>query len=102
MRKVLTIFLILMSLTSGYAQELPAAYRAYNERFPEGPALNHFDSLYLMNIPEKKLPEYLRSSPLPPLVDNSKRPYLRPVFSQVGASCGQAAMIGYNFTYEMA
>jgi hypothetical protein len=102
MRKVITIFLILISFTSGFAQELPAAYRAYNQRFPEGPALNNRDSLYLMNIPEKTMPEYLLSSPLPPLVDNSTRPYLRPVFSQVGASCGQAAMIGYNFTYEMA
>jgi len=91
----------MLLITPGYAQELPAAYRAYNERFPEGPPLNHWDSLYLMNIPEKPMPEYLRSSPLPALVDNSKRPYLRPVFMQEGPSCGQAAMVGYNFTYEI-
>jgi hypothetical protein len=76
-RKVLTIFLISLWLTSGFAQELPAAYRAYVEKYPEGPPLNHWDSIYLMNIPEKPMPECLRSAPLPPMVDNSKRPYLR-------------------------
>lgn len=47
------------------------------------------------------LPWELRDDPLPPVVDNSLLPYLRPVFSQESASCGQACMVGYNFTYEM-
>jgi hypothetical protein len=54
-----------------------------------------------MNIPEKTMPSYLRADPLPAVVDNSTRPYLRPVFMQIQPSCGQAAMIGYNFTYEI-
>jgi len=101
MRKVLTISLILLLIAPGFAQERPAAYRAYTEKYPDEPALNHRDSLYMMNIPEKTMPDHLRSSTLPPLVDNSTLPYLRPVFMQEGPSCGQAAMIGYNFTYEI-
>jgi hypothetical protein len=101
MRKLLTILLLLVSLTNGFAQELPASYRAYKEKYPEGPALNHQDSIYLMNIPEKTMPAYLRADPLPAVVDNSTRPYLRPVFMQVQPSCGQAAIVGYNFTYEI-
>ncbi len=102
MKKILTIFLFLLSASFCIAQELPEAYRAYIQKYPEGPALNHWDSLYQMNIREKIMPADLRSDPLPPVVDNSTLAFLRPVFMQEGASCGQAAMICYNFTYEMA
>ena len=95
-----TLFILLL-INILPAQELPEAYRAFRQKYPEGPPLNHWDSIYLMNIPEKHFPLELRSDPLPPVVDNSEWPYLRPVFTQGGASCGQAAMIGYNFTYEM-
>ena len=101
MRNFITILILLLLIIPVFAQELPQAYRAYNAKFPEGPPLNHRDSVYLMNLPEKHMPGYLQSSPLPPLVDNSILPYLRPVFMQEGASCGQAAMVGYNFTYEI-
>jgi hypothetical protein len=101
MRKLYTILFLLYFFISAYSQELPPAYHAYINRFPEGPPLNHWDSLSLMNIPEKTMPAYLRADPLPAIVDNSTRPYLRPVFMQVQPSCGQAAMIGYNFTYEI-
>jgi hypothetical protein len=84
-----------------FSQELPQAYRAYRAKYPEGPPLNRMDSLGLMSLPQKTLPEELRSDPLPPLVDNSNLPYLRPVFEQMGPSCGQAALVGYNFTYEI-
>ncbi len=53
MHKLLTILLLLISLTSGLSQELPAAYRAYIERFPEGPALNHLDSIIPDEYPGK-------------------------------------------------
>jgi len=102
MRKIITIFLILISFVPGLSQERPAAYRAYTDKYPEGSVLNHYDSLLLMNIPEKVMPDELRADPLPPIVDNSELPYLRQVFEQVAPSCGQAAMVGYNFTYEMA
>lgn len=38
---------------------------------------------------------------LPSQVDNSKKPYLRPVFNQLGESCGEAAGTGMAFTYEI-
>ncbi len=102
MRKLLILLLLQFIVIDGFSQELPAAYRAYTEKFPEGRALSRQDSIFLMNIPEKTMPAYLRSTILPAVVDNSELPYLRQVFEQVAPSCGQAAMIGYNFTYEMA
>ena len=101
MRKILIFILLLIMLTPGKSQDLPAAYRAYREKYPEERSLNHWDSLYQQRIPEKKLPAGLRSDQLPSVVDNSTLPYLRPVFQQEGPSCGQAALVGYNFTYEM-
>jgi hypothetical protein len=101
MKKAFAIIFCCLLFSSLIAQEKPAAYRAYTEKYPEGPALNRQDSLFLLNIPEKAMPVHLRSGDLPPVVDNSELPYLRPVFLQEGPSCGQAAMIGYNFTYEM-
>lgn len=38
---------------------------------------------------------------VPAFVDNSKKEYFPPVFTQIGGSCAQASMIGYVFTYEM-
>ena len=38
---------------------------------------------------------------LPSQVDNSQRPWFRPVFSQNGGCCGQASGVGYTFTYEV-
>jgi len=62
------------------------------------------DSVRLANLPELKLPDAY-SGPaaplLPPIVDNSEFTYFRPVFQQAGYACGQAAGVGYNFTYEM-
>jgi len=84
------------------AQEFKSANISSNaENYQQGPALNIYDSLYQLSIPELVLPENLKAFALPAKVDNSKLPYLRPVFTQVGASCGQSSAIGYNFTYEM-
>jgi hypothetical protein len=38
---------------------------------------------------------------LPSSIDNSVLPYFRPVFNQLGSSCGNACGIGNVFTYEM-
>lgn len=38
---------------------------------------------------------------LPDVVDNAALDYMPPVFDQDGASCQQAAEIGYSFTYEI-
>jgi hypothetical protein len=62
------------------------------------------DSIALIHLPKLILPELYKGSKaplLPAFLDNSELPYLRPVFTQDGWSCGQAASIGYNFTYEI-
>jgi hypothetical protein len=59
------------------------------------------DSTTLANLPELKLHPGFQNTELPSEVDNSVHPFMRPVFSQTGASCGQAASVGYLFTYEM-
>jgi hypothetical protein len=59
------------------------------------------DADWLSGLPEAVLPEFLMHVELPDQVDNSVLPWFRPVFSQDGASCGQASAIGYNFTYEI-
>ena len=43
----------------------------------------------------------LSAAPLPASVDNSKKQYFRPIFNQLGESCGNANGIGYTFTYEI-
>ncbi len=53
------------------------------------------------DFPQIGLTEKCRDTELPAEVDNSTQPYLRPVFSQQGASCGQASSVAYNFCYEI-
>jgi hypothetical protein len=60
-----------------------------------------FDSSLTDQLPELRLTTQMLRTTLPVVVDNSTHPFMRPVFNQVGASCGQAASVGYNFTYEM-
>lgn len=55
----------------------------------------------VIRVDELVLPEIYQRKHLPDMVDNSGHPYLRPVFQQEGASCGQAASMGYHFTYEI-
>lgn len=55
-----------------------------------------FPDYPLLEVPPSKL-----SAQLPSSVDNSVFPYLRPVFYQQGASCGQSASVAYNFCYEI-
>ncbi len=76
-------------------------YREYLKKYPAGERLNARDSAIMERIPELSIDRAVLRTFLPPVVDNSTLPYLRPVFNQVGASCGQATAIAYNFTYEI-
>ncbi len=80
--------------------------------FGKSQSFTHFQSnaglsRYLQ--PGKVFPDYPplsveglnRSISLPQMVDNSTQLYLRPVFNQSGAACGQSASVGYNFCYEL-
>lgn len=63
--------------------------------------LSKKDKQKLLNLPELKLPPEYKDVVLPTVVDNSLQPYMREPFNQAGYCCGQAAGIGYNFTYEI-
>ncbi len=99
-RTILLPFVLVMMITI-HAQDMPQERRAYLEKFTEGPVLSPRDETFLLSLPELRVPEGLNRTTLPAVVDNSDLPFLRPVFGQDGPSCGQAAMVGYNFTYEM-
>ncbi|MGQ1787514.1 discoidin domain-containing protein [Saccharicrinis sp. GN24d3] len=43
----------------------------------------------------------LKSTDLPVQIDNSTQLYMRPVFSQIGGSCGSASRICYMLAYEL-
>ncbi|MHC1776768.1 MAG: PKD domain-containing protein [Lentimicrobium sp.] len=53
------------------------------------------------DFPQLGMSDVCRDIELPAVVDNSTQPYLRPVFSQQGASCGQSSSVAYNFCYEI-
>ncbi|MEZ5199515.1 MAG: hypothetical protein R2764_24965, partial [Bacteroidales bacterium] len=62
------------------------------------------DSIVLIHLPQLSLPEFYKGNnkpALPSTLNNGELPFLRPIFSQYGYSCGQASSIGYNYTYEM-
>jgi len=59
------------------------------------------DQQFLKSIPEIKIPETRQGRFLPAVVDNSTRPWFRPVFSQASLDCGQSSGVGFNFTYEI-
>ncbi len=63
--------------------------------------LTKADSITLSKIPELKLSDISMRRLLPPVVDNSLLPYMRPLIGQVGLECGQASSIGVMFTYEI-
>lgn len=65
-------------------------------------SLGGVDSVGRVSLPELKLPEQYLMYSLPSSIDNSLLPYFRPIFNQSSASCGQAAGVAYNFTYEMS
>lgn len=52
-------------------------------------------------LPYFKLDPKLRGRKLPATVDHStNKEKFRPIFNQIGGSCGQASGFGYHFTYE--
>jgi hypothetical protein len=70
-------------------------------KFPKGLQKAHQQGKDFPDFPLLTAEHIVLKSTLPSFVDNSTLPYLRPVFMQQGASCGQAAIVGYNFTYEI-
>ncbi len=62
------------------------------------------DSVFLCGLPTLAVPDFYKGSKAPLLpykLDNSTQAYFRPAYNQAGYSCGQAALVGYNYTYEI-
>ncbi|HOI32151.1 MAG TPA: hypothetical protein PLC47_05250, partial [Bacteroidales bacterium] len=79
-----------------------SALSAQNEiNFPRGVNIGERAGMKLPDLPALTSDFIKHKMELPYSVDNSTSPFLRPVFDQQGASCGQATLVGYNFTYEI-
>ncbi len=70
-------------------------------QYPELAPMSAYDSLMLSQLPEYKPEEATLRRLIPTAVDNSTRPWFRPLVAQVGLECGQSSSIGIMFTYEL-
>ena len=96
MKHLLSAFAIAISVVMGghlLAQE------SFNLTSPA--PMSGYDSLKLSQLPPLQFPKDHSLRSIPAIVDNSLLPYFRPIFCQDGYECGQAASIGYVFTYEI-
>lgn len=64
-------------------------------------SMSSYDSLMISKLPPLRLSDEASRRFIPAIVDNSTLPFFRPIFCQEGYECGQAASIGYDFTYEI-
>ncbi len=89
------ILMLVFIFETGFTQ-----IHLFNEKTSQ-PILSKTDSALSAALPILSIPESQKKLELPWHHDNSEMPYLRPVFQQIGASCGQACGVSYNFTYEI-
>ncbi|MCO5264472.1 MAG: T9SS type A sorting domain-containing protein [Lentimicrobium sp.] len=92
---IFVCFISLLSLAQGQKTKAPETAT------PTLANMSSYDSLKLSQLPEYILPEETNRRTLPFMVDNSAKPWFRPLISQVGLECGQASSIGVVFTYEL-
>lgn len=96
--KKITIFCLLISfLCCSFAQqeETVTSYL-----YPFDNILTPSDEMLLQACPVLKLDAFQLARPLPAAVDNSRTPFMTPIYSQSALECGQAASIAYTFSYE--
>ena len=96
MKKLLGLFLFIVAFTLNIQSQ-----NQFKSSYPELSPMSSYDSIMLSQLPVLKLPEEATRRLIPYAVDNSTRPWFRPLISQVGLECGQASSIGVVFTYEM-
>jgi len=106
MKKIVILFLGIMLSLHLISQEVIYQADSLSLMLKKGlyKPMSPEDSVKLANLPELVLPEEYRgpnAPTLPPIVDNSQLIYMRPAFQQAGYACGQAAGVGYNFTYAI-
>jgi hypothetical protein len=96
MKKVLYTLAFMAIFRIGSAQELS------NQNNLKLTPINQSEFDKLRSIPEIEQPADMdRYRSMPAVVDNSLKPYMRPLVQQVGLECGQASSIGVGFTFEM-
>lgn len=95
MNKMITLVFSLAILT-GHSYSQTCADMTFLLR-----PLTPLEEAQLKSLPVMKMDDASRSRDLPYAVDNSTQSYMRPIFQQDGLCCGQAAGIGYNYTYEI-
>jgi len=96
MKRVVFLCILVLCTIKIHAQEAYISNYS-NREYP----LSAYDSVMLSNLPELKAKPVLKTSELPAIVDNSRLPFLRPIYEQIHSECGQVSGIAYNFTYEM-
>ncbi|HLN52829.1 MAG TPA: T9SS type A sorting domain-containing protein [Lentimicrobium sp.] len=92
-----TIFAYLIAGLLSLQAQIKPPFPAQNDL----PPMTSYDSTQLSTLPEFKLPQSVTKRMLPSYVNNSSKPWFRPMFNQAGLECGQASSIGFVFTYEM-
>ena len=99
MKRLLLPFLLLPMLL--FAQVSEKSTQKQPVLYPELLAMSTYDSVMLSRLPEFKPEEGTLRRLIPFAVDNSTRPWFRPLMTQVGLECGQSSSIGIMFTYEL-
>jgi len=102
--KKLHITAIILLCSVFYSLELFSQEPWLYDHEQELPLISEEELIPLNALPPIPVPPiYLSPNApvLPPAVNNSVHPFFRGPFNQAGFSCGQAAFIGYNYTYEV-
>lgn len=99
MKRLLLPFLLLPMLLAAQVSDKSAQKKSV--LYPELVLMSAYDSLMLSHLPEFKPEEGTLRRLLPYAVDNSTKPWFRPLVAQVGLECGQSSSIGLMFTYEL-
>ena len=100
--KLLLLFFLLIGFYMQAQQLQPEQERVFYNKSLE--KISKIDSVYLCGLPQLPIPEKYTgpNAPLlPQSLDNSTQSCFRPPYNQAGYSCGQAALVGYNYTYEV-
>ncbi len=100
-RLLLLFFTIIIIGSELLAQQLSLPGTTSGVTLKASPGISYQNGLTDPDYPPLELPDHYIGKQLPYIVDNSNYPFMRPIFQQQGASCGQAAGLAYNFCYEI-
>lgn len=96
------MLLLLITTKTASSQQTPVTETNNGRVYIDGlPLFTPEDLEGFTSLPTLELSQTLRGRDLPVNVDNSQLPYFRPIFNQSSLECGQAAGVGYLYTYEI-